>query len=117
MQINVETDFRGKHYEAHIETDQASIADSARRTKLNVEGYSVEDDQREIMVLRRITFPDLMGGTVKAEIKVDGQPLDWPISFDVYLTLPEVIGRAWENAVYTDNPAWTGLTKEKKAEA
>lgn len=61
--------------------------------------------------LRRFTYPDL----VSSVVKVTG--LEWPLSFEAFLTLPDSLTSEWEHTVYELNPHWLpGFDKGPEAE-
>ena len=51
-------------------------------------------------VLAIVTYPDLVSAVVDAE----GIP--WPLAFEQFLELPEVLVTRWEEVTYRLNPHW-----------
>jgi len=70
------------------------------RTRLQLLAESADDDNEDIKLLRRFSYPDVIAATVD----VEGIP--WPLSFEDYVQLPERLGLLWERAVYDLNPSW-----------
>ena len=63
-------------------------------------------------VLAIVTYPDLVASVVEA----DGIP--WPLEFEDFLELPEVLVTKWEEATYRLNPHWLpGYDEEAEEEA
>ena len=61
-------------------------------------------------VLAIVTYPALVASVVKAE----GIP--WPLGFEDFLELPEVLVTKWEEAAYRLNPHWLPGHDEEAAE-
>lgn len=102
-----------------IVVSEATTLQGMRRTMMRIkaadenakddEGPNAADDG--IKILRSITYPDLMSVVVDSE----GFEL-WPISFDVFLNLPDALVGEWERVAYDLNPHWLpgGEQQEKK---
>jgi len=88
---------------------RADIRAGMHRTRLQVEADASKDEDTDVHLLRRFTFPDLMAATTKAT----GMP--WPLSFEGYLELPERLGVIWEAAAYELNPHWVPGWEERAA--
>lgn len=73
-----------------------------------------ENPDEAVRVLRTVTYPDLISCTVAAE------GLEWPITFEAFLQLPDELVGKWETVVYEVNPHWNPAgtaveEQEKKA--
>lgn len=61
-------------------------------------------------VLAIVTYPDLLASVVET----DG--ISWPLDFEAFLELPEVLVTRWEEAAYRLNPHWLPGYDEEAAE-
>ena len=93
----------------------ASILMGMQRSIAKGEAYrasqvgEVDPAQR---ILAIVTYPDLVASVVE----VNGIP--WPLAFEDFLELPEVLVTRWEEAAYRLNPHWLpGYDKEAVEEA
>ena len=107
---------------------RASAVMGMQRSLLQVRGVEQSAGQPEaVLVLRQITYPDLVAPVVEAEGRVQtnqGETLDfadWPFAFEQFAELPDDLIVIWENAVYAVNPHWNPAgnieaEQEKKVE-
>ncbi len=93
---------------AELEVGEATVRMGMRRARLRLDGGE-ETEDRDVELLRKFRYPDLMGGTVHYRIETgeetysdDGREL----TFEAYLELPDGLDDAWGMGVYRMNPAW-----------
>ena len=79
---------------------RANVRRGMIRTRLKAEAQQAGETDPDLLILRWITYPDLTASA----IEVDG--LEWPMSFDQFLDLPEPLCIDWEAAAYDLNPHW-----------
>ncbi len=105
---------------AEIETAQATVLMSMTRTRLILEAdeaiKGVEKPTFEISYLRGKMYPDIIAGTLKADISIDGKPQEWPMAFEDFIQLPDALVQAWEKSVYALNAHWLGAVKDEDQE-
>lgn len=89
---------------AELEIRQATTLDGMKRTRLLVEADGLGNLDVDLLVLHTL-YPSLVVCT-SGEIKREGQPLDWPPTFDQFLSLPEALSVKWEAAAFDMNPHW-----------
>lgn len=109
-------EYRDDDLTVRLVVARANIQAGMTRTRLQVVSDAQPDEDQDVQLLRRFTYPDVIAATVEAE----GIP--WPLSFEDYLALPERLGVMWEQAVYDLNPHWVPgweerAEAEKKASA
>lgn len=68
------------------------------------EGNRVNETETDeaLKILRLIIYPNCISCTTSVE------GMDWPITFDQFVDLPEDFVDKWLEAVYTMNPHWQG---------
>jgi len=92
-----------KHEDIAITVGVASILMGMQRSIAKGEAFrackegEVEPARR---ILAIVTYPDLIASVVE----VDGIP--WPLAFEQFLELPEILVTTWEEATYRLNPHW-----------
>jgi len=102
-----------EHGDITITVGVASILMGMQRSIAKGEAFraskegKVEPAQR---ILAIVTYPDLVASVVEA----DGIP--WPLEFEDFLELPEVLVTRWEEAAYRLNPHWLPGYDEEAAE-
>ena len=79
---------------------RANVRRGMIRTRLKAEAQQSGETDPDLLILRLFTYPDL----VASAIEIDG--LDWPMTFDTFLDLPETLVIDWESAAYDLNPHW-----------
>jgi hypothetical protein len=86
-----------------ITVGEATTLMGMRRTTWrlqNNEKYKDSPDEA-VKILSFFTYPDLMA------VVTDTEGFDlWPISFELFLELPDRLVGLWEEAVYRLNPHW-----------
>ncbi|HUX16631.1 MAG TPA: hypothetical protein VMW52_09180 [Phycisphaerae bacterium] len=107
--------YHDEEIDVRLTIARADIRAGMRRTRLQLDadahdkGKKARNEDPDVRLLRRFTYPDLMAATVEAS----GIP--WPLGFEDYLALPERLGLAWEQAVYELNPHWLPPASEETA--
>jgi hypothetical protein len=90
-----------------ITVRESTALEEARRERLAAGCFNEKDADRAVA---QLMYADLCGATVAAE------GLEWPVTFEDYLTLPgELIG-LWKAAVMEVNPYWFGVQKNSADE-
>lgn len=94
-----------------LEIGPATALMGMERSLLKADADAIEDESRTAQVLHRYLYPDLAACVTRAE------GLPWPISFEEFSQLPEVLVARWEVACYQANPHWEpGYQSEEEAE-
>jgi len=90
---------------------EATTLQGMRRTTWRIQNAKKYEDSPDddVKILSFFTYPDLMAAVVDTE----GFEL-WPISFDLFLNLPERLVALWEKAVYRLNPHWEPGDEEEE---
>lgn len=78
----------------------ATVRQGMTRARLKYDAQQAKETDFDRAILRSMVYPDLVASTIEAT------GIEWPISFDAYLELPEALGVEWEAAVYKLNPTW-----------
>jgi hypothetical protein len=101
-----------KYGDYKITVGEATTLQGMRRTSWRLQNNEKYQDSPDdaIKILSFFTYPDLMAAVVDSE----GFGDLWPISFDVFLTLPDRLVMQWEQAVYRLNPHWTPGNEEEE---
>ncbi len=66
----------------------------------------------DLFSARVYIYPCCIGGSENVEIRLDGDLVSWPLSFDLFSMLPPDGIDKWISLIYSQNPRWEG----KKAE-
>lgn len=72
-------------------------------------GMTAVDSDQAVQMLRIITYPDCVAGTIHIEGMEDP-------SFDDFCHLPAEFTSRWAQAVYEVNPSWSGRKQETPAD-
>lgn len=96
-----------------IVVQRATVGMGARRWDLQREGDKIEDESYATHALRVTTWPSIVAATVEFE------GAEWPMTFESFLDLPEMLWDAWTEAVREVNPYWYGgeVAPDPKAES
>jgi len=93
---------------------EATVLQGIKRMQLRASGNAIAiqemddgiPDASARALLRRYIYPDMVAGTIEFKGIWNEVELEWPIDFELLLTLPFKFQSNWENAVYEVNPYW-----------
>jgi hypothetical protein len=98
----IKIDLDGEHIS--VEIRRASTKDGVRRYQMMIAGEEVNKTETDeaLMPLRLVTYPAVMCATNQCT------GLPWPITFEEYVELPQIVTDPWVEAIYEMNPQWSG---------
>ena len=104
------------HVIAEIEITPATVRMGLERSRLIADVDDVEGADPIDYYTRKLIHPSLIAAS-QGTVKVGGKEIEWPLTFDQFLDLPDKLAQDWAEAVRKVNPHWFELPEpdEKKA--
>ena len=106
MRTKTIEDFHSGDLSAAITVREARLVDGMERGRLIGQAFEQPRPNDLQQTVQVVIWPNLVAGTLSAEIAQNGQALKWP-DFETLLELPEQLVQQWLEAVYELNPHWS----------
>lgn len=101
-------EYEDDFYKVTATIDRATLRIGQKRTRLlSVRGDVLGDDADEVDFWSYRMFVDIVSATSKLTNNRGGEAkVPWPLTYDQFLDLPEMMVMGWHDAVVEVNPHW-----------